>query len=578
MTLAPLVAWAGATGSGDLAECNGFLVDPQAPSVVQTVTTRMDECGGRGCRWRTRCFVNRARALAQLADLIVVNHALLFAEVGLDSPVLPPYRCVVFDEAHNIEDVATEALAVGVEGFALFRVTNFLYRKRRDGSGSGLLATAMHEASRIGDAGTPGRRSAEEACGKAMVLVEDVVESARQFFETIGEPFEELPFEVERVLLAECRPDLGKGSAAWTAKERLREAVAALGVAIEDLCAALERGGREDEARAELADDLRAQVARLRELCAAAEFVLSQDEEAHVYWVQRVRRDSGTYCSIHAAPLQIGDYIRSFFFEQKRTVIMTSATLQVDGRFDYMLERVGADALTGGRIATRAFDSPFDYDRQSLVGITTFLPDPGGRRDAMYDAELASFLIDLLQSTRGRALVLFTSYSLLDAVYRTVRPALERSGITVLAQGHSGSREAITNTFRTVTSSVLLGTRSFWEGVDISGEALSCLVLTKLPFHVFTDPLVRGRTEYLRSLGKDPFSHYTLPEAVINFRQGFGRLIRSRSDTGVVIVTDRRLVTKGYGRAFLNSLPTHHRVLRTPEEALEAVQGFFAKV
>jgi Rad3-related DNA helicase len=523
-----------------------------------------------------RCFVNRARALAQLADLIVVNHALLFAEVGLDSPVLPPYRCVIFDEAHNIEDVATEALAVGVEGFALFRVTNFLYRKRRDGSGSGLLATAMHEISRLGGRAEAGSgRSPSELCGRAMALVEETVESARRFFEAIAEPFEELPYSVERVLLEECHPDLGRGSDAWKAKEHLRETVGALGTAVEDLCEQLDRPGDAEEALGELADDLRAQVARLRELCAAAEFVLSQEEEAHVYWLQRVRRETGTYCSVHAAPLQVGDYVRTFFFDQKRTVIMTSATLQVDGRFDYMLERLGADVLTGGRIKTLAFESPFDYDRQSLVGVTTFLPDPGGRRDALYDAELASFLIDLLQCTRGRALVLFTSYSLLNAVYGTVRPALERSGITVLAQGHSGSREAITHTFRTIKSSVLLGTRSFWEGVDVSGEALSCLVLTKLPFHVFTDPLVRGRTEYLRSLGKDPFSHYTLPEAVINFRQGFGRLIRSRSDTGVVIVTDRRLVTKGYGRAFLNSLPTRHRVLRESAQALEAVERFF---
>jgi Rad3-related DNA helicase len=144
----------------------------------------------------------------------------------------------------------------------------------------------------------------------------------------------------------------------------------------------------------------------------------------------------------------------------------------------------------------------------------------------------------------------------------------------VLAQGHSGSVEAITSLFRDVTSSVLLGTRSYWEGVDISGETLSCLVLTKLPFHVFTDPLVRGRTEYLRTLGKDPFEQYTLPEAVISFRQGFGRLIRSRTDTGVVVVTDRRLATKAYGRTFLNSLPTRHQVWRTPEEALDAVRNF----
>ena len=147
----------------------------------------------------------------------------------------------------------------------------------------------------------------------------------------------------------------------------------------------------------------------------------------------------------------------------------------------------------------------------------------------------------------------------------------------MLAQGHSGSREEITSVFRGETSSVLLGTRSFWEGVDISGEALSCLVLTKLPFHVFTDPLVRGRTEYLRNLGRDPFMHYTLPEAVISFRQGFGRLIRSRTDVGVILVADRRLVTKGYGRIFLSSLPAKHRVFKTREQALKEISAFFER-
>ncbi len=571
--LLPLVAWAARTQSGDLAQCSGLLMEPAAPAVIGAVVSGPDECLGRACRFRSRCFVARARALAQLADLIVVNHALLFAEIGIDSPVLPPYRCVVFDEAQNLEDVATEALATAVDGLGVYRVTNRLYRSRRDGSGSGLLATVMHRAGRAG--GSSARLTG--AGGAAMRAIDDVVQAARQFFEVIGEPFQELPPSIERVMLRECCPDLGRGSAAWDAAERLRETARSLGEKVEATAEALDVLADRDAEAADLAVDLRAQVARLREVCEAALFVLAQQEEDCVYWLQRTTRERGAYYSVHAAPVRIGEHIRRFLLDEKRCVIFTSATLRVGGSFDYVMERLGADELAAGHLSCVAVGSPFDYDRQSLVGVSTFLPDPGGRRDRTFDTELASFLIELLQCTRGRALVLFTSYSLLDAVYESIKEPLRRAGIMVLAQGHSGSREAVTSLFRTVESSVLLGTRSFWEGVDVAGEALSCLVLTKLPFHVFTDPLVRGRTEHLQRLGKDPFVHYTLPEAVISFRQGFGRLIRNRTDTGVVIVTDRRLVTRGYGRTFLSSLPTRHRVFRKPAEALEAVRAFFAR-
>ncbi|MHC4789320.1 MAG: helicase C-terminal domain-containing protein, partial [Planctomycetota bacterium] len=521
MALAPLLSWAGHTESGDLAECNGFQLSPAAPSVIQAVTTGPEECAGRMCRYRRRCFVLRARALAQLADLIVVNHALLFAELSLDSPVLPPYRCVVFDEAHNLEEAATEAFATVVDGIGTYRITNLLYRKRRDGSGSGLLATAMHEAGKAArDAQATDAGRSTERIGAAASAVDEVVEAARQFFEVLGQPFAELPRHVDRALLPECCPPLGPGSAAWDAAQVMRSTVGVLGERIELAAKEIESLGGEPESMAELAEDLRSQVGRLRELCAAAEFVLAQEDEGYVYWVERTRRDRRSYYSIHAAPLRVGDHIREFFFRQRRTVVLTSATLQVGGRFDYVLESLGADQLPPGSIRCESVGSPFDYDRQALVGVATFLPDPGGRRDRTFDEELSSFLIDLLERTRGRALVLFTSYSLLDAVYERIKEPLQRSGIAVLAQGHSGSREAITSLFRRVTASVLLGTRSFWEGVDISGETLSCLVLTKLPFHVFTDPLVRGRTEYMRELGRDPFTHYTLPEAVTSFRQG----------------------------------------------------------
>ena len=578
MALAALLVWAGETETGDMAECNGFALSPAAPAVARWVLTGPDECLGRACGARRRCFVQRARALAQLADVIVVNHALLFSEIGLDTPVLPPYRCVVFDEAHNLEDVASDILGIAVDAASVYRITNMLHRPRRDGSSSGLLATVMHEVRRLLPAGAADKvTSLVGLSGNAMSGVEETLREARQFFEVLREPFEELPPYVERIPLEECQPSVGPGSAAADAADALQETVRILGERIEELAQGLEGAHEMESVSEELASDLRSQGTRLRELAAAVQSVLGQEDDTHVYWLERTSREGRTHCTLRAAPLQIGQYMREFFFRAKRCVILTSATLHVDGSFDYMLERLGADGMPAEQLGCLALGSPFDYDRQSMVGVTTFLPDPGGQRPQLYDMELSSFLLDLLQCTRGRALVLFTSYSLLDAVYQTVKEPLERSGIAVLAQGHSGSREAITNLFRSVTSSVLLGTRSFWEGVDISGETLSCLVLTKLPFHVFTDPLVRGRANYMRMLGRDAFIHYTLPEAVISFRQGFGRLIRTKSDRGIVVVTDRRLATKAYGRTFLRSLPTRHSVLESRATALEAVTRFFGQ-
>jgi len=573
LALASLVSWAGTSKTGDISECNGFSVSEGSRAVLPTVVAGSEECAGRACPHRNQCFVRRARALAQLADVIVVNHALLFAEIG--TPVLPPYRCVIFDEAQNVEDVATDAFAVGVNTLSIYRPTNLLYRQRGDGAGSGLLSSLMYEAR---SSNLPEKAASEllAAAGAAMEQIDDVTKATRQFFELLAMPFEEIPPNVDRLLLCECQPDLGTGTDAWDGAGRLRESIRSLGSAVEKVSQMLDELAEDSKSLASLAHDLRGAMEQLRQVSESIEFVLLQDDEQFVYWLERHARQHRTFYSIHAAPLQIERYMRDFFFSEKRTVIFTSATLQVDGDFDYMLRRLGAQNLPPGHIHSIAVGSPFDYDRQALVGVTTFLPDPGGRRDRAFDTQLADFLADLLQVTHGRAMVLFTSYSLLESVYKAVKQPLERAGITVLAQGHSGSRQAITDFFRSVPSSVLLGTRSFWEGVDIAGETLSCLVLTKLPFHVFTDPLVRGRMGYMEALGLEPFMNYTLPEAVINFRQGFGRLIRRGTDKGVIIVADRRMVTKGYGRIFLSSLPTRHQVFKTRDEALRTVEAFFA--
>jgi len=577
--LLPLIAWAAETTSGDQSECNGFFAHSCAPAIARRMVTTGDECSGRACRQRGRCFVHRARALAQLADVIVVNHAVVFAELGLDSRVLPPHRCMVFDEAHNLEHVATEALARVVDGRRVRRITNFLHRNAADGrGGTGLFASTMYELRTNLKGAPPGAADPIMThLGMAMTDVEEVVTTAMQFLDTLREPFFDRPPWQERIRLDECDPPIDKTSESADAAKRLRNVVVAVGRRIEDICELLDKLTDHLPAAVELTSDMRAQSALLREICDDADFILTREKNSFVYWLQRTTRERGAFYSIHAAPLEIGSLMRTFFYDEKRSIILTSATMQVDGDFQYMCERLGAETLTDEELHVQEVGSPFDYERQALIGVTSFLPDPGGRRDATYDSELASFLIDLLTKTRGRGLVLFTSYSLLQSVYEVVRDPLQRAGIMVLAQGHSGGREAITAMFRSEHASVLLGTRSFWEGVDVAGETLSCLVLTKLPFHVFTDPLVRGRTDYLRANGRDPFTHYTLPEAVINFRQGFGRLIRRCTDRGIIVVTDKRLVTKGYGSAFLSSTPGRHEVWRERSEALKAVGEFFAE-
>jgi len=575
--LLPVVSWAASTHTGDLSECTGLMVDLKAPSLLPALTCGPGECAEQACRSRNACFVRKARALAQLADVIVVNHALLFSDLALDQPILPIYRCLIFDEAHNLEDAATNALAVSVDSLSIFRITNRLFRKRKDGAGSGMLATVLYELRKHSSEGEAAEcEKAKELVPWIITDIDRVVEATYQFFELLGAPFAELPEYEERLPLDECRPPVGPESQSWQAAQRLRHTILALNKSTEALARQLERNADRIKGALELANDLRAQTTQLKEVADQILFILSQQEADHVYWLERTTRDVRTFYSIHAAPLDIGKYMRSYFLEGKRCAVFTSATLKVNGNFRYILQRLGAEELSPERIRCVALGSSFDYDAQARVCIPTFLPDPGGQRNALFDQELAAFLIELLEATRGRALVLFTSYSLLNAIYDAVKRPLEKAGILVLAQGRDGSRETITRLFRSVTSSVLLGTQSFWEGVDIAGESLSCLLITKLPFHVITDPLIKGRARYLRSRGLDPFRHYTLPEAVISFRQGFGRLIRTKTDRGIIVVTDRRLATKAYGRTFLASLPTRPRIFRDKETLIQTVKRFLA--
>jgi len=265
-------------------------------------------------------------------------------------------------------------------------------------------------------------------------------------------------------------------------------------------------------------------------------------EPQMIYWAE-ARREADRV-SLHAAPLHVGPLVEKHLWMAKEAVVLTSATLTTAGEFDYVKGRLNAENTD-----ELAVGSPFDYETSTLLLLANDIPEPQQRIE--YQKAVEKTLVSLCTATRGRTLVLFTSYAQLKSTAQAIRDPLGRAGVDVFDQSDGTSRTALLDSFRTATSGVLLGTRSFWEGVDVPGEALSVLVIVKLPFDVPTDPIIAARSETFERA----FNEYTVPEAILRFRQGFGRLIRSRSDRGVVVVLDSRIITKSYGKLFIESLP-----------------------
>jgi DNA polymerase-3 subunit epsilon/ATP-dependent DNA helicase DinG len=309
-------------------------------------------------------------------------------------------------------------------------------------------------------------------------------------------------------------------------------------------------------------EDLEAQIIgtarHLGEMCDQIRQMITEASDNVIQWLEAGRNDR---LSLHAAPLHVGPLVEEHLFHKKRSVILTSATLRTSGSFDYLRERLSAWDATELKVG-----SPFDYQRSTLVYLVDDIPEPNQRG---YQQAVAQGMEALFRATEGRAMALFTSYSQLRGTLYAIRAPLEQVGITVQAQGQGISRQQLLDDFRTGERRVLLGTRSFWEGVDVPGEALSCLAIAKLPFSVPSDPIFAARAETF----EQPFQEYAVPDAILRFLQGFGRLIRTRTDRGVVAIFDKRLLTKSYGPFFIDSLPdpTLRRgsVMMLPQAAVE---------
>lgn len=540
--LARVLVWMRRTENGDMEELN---LQRDERGAWREICSEALSCNPERCDRDGTCFWGRARTRAEGAHLLVVNHALLLANVEMRGELLPSSDAVIVDEAHHLEQQATAQFGYSIDEERLYALLDQLARGGKTGW-IGLLPTirTLLRAPAMGDLA-----ALAEECSRLIEGVERGRERTDDLFDCLGEVVTSVRGEPARQrILPEWR-EQAEGRGLTGVLEQFRRAIEGVAAGCAGLGQALQRRA-EERSRLEAPAD---QCLRLAQqfTTAATEIqrILLEPESNDVCWL-RMRRIPGKgqktrpRITLHRSPLAVGDILRKGLFDPTGSVVMTSATLSTEGSFAYLQERLGVEEAEELSLGT-----PFDVSTQAVVYLANDLPEPN---QPHYGGQLQQALVDLARATDGRLLALFTSKSQLRAAYRGISGPLAADEIMVLGQHMDGSRTQLLNRFRQMDRAVLLGTQSFWEGIDVPGPALSCLAITRLPFPVPTDPVHEARAERYAN----PFQEYFLPQAVLQFRQGFGRLIRGMDDRGVIALLDSRLYHRSYGETFLNSLPS----------------------
>lgn len=579
--LAAVLSWACETTSGDLDDLSGYLTarHPKLEGFVRGLASDSDTCTAPGSREHP-CFATVARRRAAEADLLVVNHALALANATIE--VLPPYRHLILDEAHNLEDIATDQFGLGLERRTLLRLAREVGASRDQRAFTNRCRKLIDEAGGLLDPGVLEELTElERAASEVMSGAEDFgqqlggVVMRRQ-----GRALEDL-VRVEKLRLLPAVWNDALGQSLQTAGQNLRARITNVAGLLTKIATGLQQVLGEGRPSGEtVSSDL--QQMRVQVQAAAQEWtgqaavldvLLDLTDEQYVYWLEFVLRRDAWEWKLRAAPIDAGAALANHLYSQKTAVVLTSATLTVAGRFDYFARRLGLhEPGVTERFESLQVPSTFDYDRQVLLAMPDNIALP---HDERFESHVVRAIEDVVRILDGRTLILFTAVGSMRRAHEALADRLKQIGLEALCQGISGSRHALADRFRQNEHSVLFGTRSFWEGIDVPGDALQCVMIVKLPFAVPDEPVVEARCERLKDQGLDPWHNYSMPQAVILFKQGFGRLIRSATDRGVVVVLDRRLREKAYGKAFLRSVPGYHGVFDSWAEVKERVREWF---
>ncbi len=471
-------------------------------------------CLHQKCEYKDECFYSRARKFQNQSQILVANHHLFFANLMANNMLLPSFDGVVFDEAHNLEDVATTYLGVDVSNTGIRYLLDSLYATQTQ---KGLLSRLKIDNAEI------------------IQQIGEVRHAAEQFFLNIHGL---------------------SGNNAQTMRLRDKNFINnIIKEPIFSLISGLNRVKKAVNIEAEQVE-IDAFIERAQKVNDSLECIINQSIEGFVYWLETTRKARYNRIVLHANPINVAQRLKSIVFDQMSPVILTSATLTCNKSFDYIKSRLGLNTA-----AHLILDSPFDYARQSLLYVPQHVPDP---RDEKYIESAAKEIEDLLTLTHGRAFILFTSYSMLNKLHEIVSKRLPN--FNHIKQGDFSPSKAI-EMFKVLDHSVIWGTSTFWQGVDVPGEALQCVVITRIPFAVPDDPIIEARVESLKQQNIEPFWNYQVPQAIILTKQGYGRLIRHGDDFGIVAILDSRIHTKGYGRLFIQSLPPSLRVSTLKEAA-----------
>jgi len=481
--------WEKTTATGDRAEIKTL---PESSAAWQKVDARRELCSGQKCQQFERCFITQMHQKAHESDIIIVNHHLFFADLAVKDDeyggIIPEYGAVVFDEAHEIEDIAGRYFGVSISNYQfqeLVRDIASVSRAKQFGSG---------ELDRVLD--------------RLAVLAEE-------FFALFGRSEGRVGF---------------KGHAAFFEEHQ---------DLYDDIGRALELVGTHLQLVKDAPDEVIPLFRRTQEIAQRVEFWCRGDDKSYVYWIER----RGRGCFLQATPIDVSSLLRERLFDKLDTIVLTSATLAVSGTFDFAEKRLGIE-----HARSLVVPSHFEYEKQALLYVPQHMPDP---RSPAFPRAAADEVTRILKHSRGRAFVLFTSYQQMRLVYDRVSLEIE---YPTLLQG-TGPRSALLEEFRATPHCVLFATSSFWQGVDVQGDQLSCVIIDKLPFAVPSDPVVEARIDRIREDGGNPFYDYQIPEAALALKQGFGRLIRSKTDRGALVLLDNRITKQRYGQVFFDSLP-----------------------